>query len=123
MTTFPIAQSAANSQSRMFRRDQFDRWLNWFARVFLLALLIAGAFVMALPFVWMVLTSLKHSYEIYRVPITWLPDNLLNLDSYREIFERQPFLRFMLNSLVVSLGTTLASLLFSSMAGFAFAKY
>ena len=85
--------------------------------------IIVGAVMMAFPFIWMVLTSLKHSDEIYRLPITILPDNFFYLENYYIVFERQPFLRFFLNSFIIAVGCTVASLLFSSLSGYAFAKF
>jgi multiple sugar transport system permease protein len=78
---------------------------------------------MALPFVWMVLTSFKEGHEIYRFPITFLPDSIFNISNYQEVFARQPFGRFMINSVVISASATVTSLIFSSLAGYAFAKY
>jgi len=86
-------------------------------------LIIIGAVIMASPFIWMVLTSVKYSEEIYRLPMTLLPDDLFNFQNYVTVFERQPFLRFFLNSTIISLSCTAVSLLFSSLSGFAFAKY
>jgi multiple sugar transport system permease protein len=86
-------------------------------------LIIIGAVIMAFPFIWMVLTSLKHSDEIYRLPITILPDNFFYFENYHIVFERQPFLRFFLNSFIMAVGCTVASLLFSSLSGYAFAKF
>ena len=86
-------------------------------------LIVIGAVIMAFPFIWMVLTSLKHSDEIYRLPITILPDNFFYFENYHIVFERQPFLRFFLNSFIVAVGCTVASLLFSSLSGYAFAKF
>ena len=78
---------------------------------------------MAFPFVWMILTSLKHSDEIYRIPITLLPDSFLYFENYRVVFERQPFLRFFLNSSIIATSCTVASLFLSSLSGYAFAKF
>ena len=89
----------------------------------LYALIIAGAIIMVFPFVWMVLTSVKQSDEIYRLPIPLLPDHLFNLRNYVTVFTRQPFLRFFLNSLIVAGSCTLVSLLLSSLSGYAFAKF
>jgi multiple sugar transport system permease protein len=89
----------------------------------LIVLIVVGAITMAFPFIWMVLTSLKHSDEIYRLPMTILPDNFFNPENYRIVFERQPFLRFFLNSFIVAAGSTLTSLFLSSLAGYAFAKF
>ena len=87
------------------------------------ALIVLGAMIMAFPFIWMMLTSLKHSDEIYRLPITLLPDNFFNFENYRIVFERQPFLRFFLNSFIIAAGCTVASLFLSSLSGYAFAKF
>jgi multiple sugar transport system permease protein len=85
--------------------------------------IILGAGIMALPFVWMVLTSLKHDSEVLRLPITWLPDQFPYLENYRQVFIRQPFARFFLNSFIVTTLATVSSLLFSSLSGYAFAKF
>jgi multiple sugar transport system permease protein len=84
---------------------------------------VLGAIGMALPFIWMVLTSLKHDFEVLRLPITWLPDEFLYMKNYQDVFSRQTFGRFFLNSLIVTTGATVSSLLFSSLGGYAFAKF
>ena len=89
----------------------------------LITFIFTGAIIMAFPFIWMVLTSLKYSDEIYRLPMTILPDDFLNSENYYIVFERQPFLRFFLNSFIVAVGSTVISLFFSSLAGYAFAKF
>ena len=119
----PIAPISPPGYDPLGGRDRLGLWSSRTARLAVLIILVLGACFMALPFVWMVLTSFKHSAEIYRVPITWLPDNIFNLDSYRQVFARQHFLNYMLNSMIVAVGTVLASAVFSSMAGYAFAKY
>lgn len=96
--------------------ERFGQYILW-------ALIAMGAMIMAFPFIWMALTSLKHSDEIYRLPITLLPDNFFNFENYRIVFERQPFLRFFLNSFIIATGCTVASLFLSSLSGYAFAKF
>jgi multiple sugar transport system permease protein len=86
------------------------------------ALLLLGAVVMAFPFVWMVLTSLKQPQEVHRWPITWFPDNWLYFDNYVSIMSGRLFGRFLLNSTVVTFGAVLCSLFFSALSGYAFAK-
>ena len=79
------------------------------------------ALVMVFPVLWMVLTSLKPSAETILWPPKLLPVEP-TLGNYREVFLRWPFLRFFLNSLLVSGVSTAAILLTSSSAGYAFAK-
>jgi multiple sugar transport system permease protein len=104
-----------------FSTNRFDA--GRIRRMVVALIIVIGAVIMAFPFVWMVFTSVKHSEEIYRLPLTLFPDNLFNFENYVTVFDRQPFLRFFLNSLIVSLLCTGVSLLFSSLSGFAFAKY
>jgi ABC-type glycerol-3-phosphate transport system permease component len=89
----------------------------------LTALVVSGAILMLIPFLWMFLTSLKRPDEILRVPLTFLPDRFFNLQNYFEIFKRQPFHLYLWNTFFVSGVSTVTSLLFSSMAGYGFAKF
>ena len=79
------------------------------------------AFLIVFPIAWMVLTSLKPSAETILWPPKMLPQ-APTLQNYYEVFVRWPFLRFFLNSLLVSGVSTVAILLTSSSAGYAFAK-
>ena len=79
------------------------------------------AFLIVFPIVWMVLTSLKPSAETVLWPPRMLPQ-APTFENYREVFLRWPFLRFFLNSLLVSGVSTVMVLLTSSSAGYAFAK-
>jgi multiple sugar transport system permease protein len=89
----------------------------------LTALVIGGAILVLMPFLWMFLTSLKRPDEITRVPLSFLPDRLFNLANYVEIFKRQPFHLYLWNTFIVSGVSTLTSLVFSAMAGYGFAKF
>jgi len=84
--------------------------------------LIALSVVMLLPFLWMISTSFKPPPEV----IAW-PPNLLPKDptwvNYQGLFKAAPFLRFFLNSLIMSVGSTLAIVISSVYAGFVFSKY
>ncbi len=92
------------------------RWLA-------VALVAAGALVVFFPFFWMAVTSLKTAPEIQRLPLHILPARWFNLDNYREVFQRQPFGRFLLNSALVASVSAVSSLVFSALAGYGFAKF
>jgi multiple sugar transport system permease protein len=85
-------------------------------------LLTVGAVVMLLPFVWMILSSFMTSEEIIARPLTWFP-SALRLDAYRGLRDAIPLGRMYLNSVVVTVLTTLGILLTSSLAGYGFAKF
>jgi ABC-type glycerol-3-phosphate transport system permease component len=105
------------------QHDPYPRIKRKFVSWTLTALVIFGALLMLVPFLWMFLTSLKRPEEILRVPLTLLPDRLFNLQNYFEIFKRQPFHLYLWNTFLVSGVSTVTSLVFSSMAGYGFAKF
>ncbi|MCC5830497.1 MAG: carbohydrate ABC transporter permease [Phycisphaeraceae bacterium] len=96
---------------------------TWMRRLFaaygLHALLIALAFTMTLPFVWMVLTSLKTPGEV--VDPNWLPEQA-QWHNYAQVFEEVPFLRYFINSLFVAAWVTFLQVLTSAMAAFSFSR-
>jgi multiple sugar transport system permease protein len=87
------------------------------------ALVAAGAVCVFFPFVWMAVTSLKTVREIQRVPLQITPERWTNLDNFREVFQRQPFARFLLNSALVASVSALSSVVVSAAAGYGFAKF
>lgn len=85
--------------------------------------LAAGAVSVALllPFFWMISTSLKTRGALMALPVQWIPEKI-SFDSYARVFELVPFFQALLNTALVAVGTTLISVVSSSMAAFAFSK-
>lgn len=84
--------------------------------------LILIAILTLAPLLWMVSASLMPAGEANTFPPKFIPDDP-TLEHYRNLFTRLNLLRYILNSVVVSVSITLISLLVNSMAGFAFAKF
>ncbi|NQT88229.1 carbohydrate ABC transporter permease [bacterium] len=84
-------------------------------------LLAAMSLTLVLPFVWLVLTSLKPLDEV-GLP-TWLPSTAL-YGNYREVFETEGILfgRWYWNSLFVASWVTLLQVFTSSLAAFSFVR-
>jgi multiple sugar transport system permease protein len=80
-----------------------------------------GLVVVAGPFVWMLLGSVKPEGELRRVPPTWLPQDI-TLDNYRQLFSRLDFPRYFANSALVAVSVTVANLVVCAMLGYALAK-
>lgn len=89
-------------------------------RLFTYIVLLLGAYIMLVPFVWMVLTSFKTFSESMRVPITWLPDSLY-LENYKTILNLN-ISRYYANTIFVTVAITAAQILIGSMAAYAFAR-
>lgn len=87
-------------------------------------LLIAGALVMILPFVWMSSTACKPAVELTRVPVRWLPENAVCRDNLHSLYDTSPnFTRYLINTALMTLGRTLGQLVTCSLAAYGFARF
>ncbi|MEH7453234.1 carbohydrate ABC transporter permease [Gottfriedia acidiceleris] len=90
-------------------------------RILFYLVLIVGAFIMLMPFLWMISTSFKTSGATMVLPPEFIPKNPTT-DNYKQVTEMFPMLRFLSNSLIVAILTTIGQIIFSSMAAYAFAR-
>ena len=84
-------------------------------------LLLLGAAIMLAPLAWTLLLSLKANAELVGNSGAAL-HGPYTLDNYAAIFGTSRTLRWLLNSAIVSLGTTLGVLALCSLAGYGFAR-
>ncbi|GAA0413624.1 carbohydrate ABC transporter permease [Microbispora corallina] len=100
---------------------QDNRGLRLTWRILTTAIGLAIALAMLFPLVWMVATSLKPESEIVSFPPKLLPTTF-TLDNYTGVWERLPFTRLFLNTVVFAGTVTVCSLLFDSMTAYALAR-
>lgn len=83
--------------------------------------LTLGALIMAIPFVWMMLTSFKSFPETVKIPMTWFPSKI-NISNYIDVIERFNFGRYYLNTLIVTAFLTVGQIFMCSIAAYAFTR-
>ena len=91
--------------------------LSWPA----LAGVTVGAIVMLTPLLWTLLLSFKSNAELMRDSATAF-SGPYTLENYQAILVGSSVTRWLVNSLIVSLGTTVGVLILCSLAGFGFAR-
>jgi len=91
------------------------------ATILVNTLLVVGAVVTAFPLVWMLSVSFMPTGAASTYPPPFLPA-APTLDNYRQLFANQSAGRYMLNSALIATLATSISLVFNTMAGYAFAK-
>jgi len=84
----------------------------------LLALLVAA---IVLPFLWMISASLQMDKDVFRYPFRWIPKTF-RWKNYLLIWQRIPFLAFILNTFKLTAIITALQLVTSSLAAYAFAR-
>jgi multiple sugar transport system permease protein len=77
-------------------------------------------FIMLFPLYWMVVGSVQNIEGIMRSPPSFIPTTL-TIQNYINVLVNQPILRWLINTLVISAGIVVGSLVVSIMAGYAFA--
>lgn len=117
MRTVEFKEVKPSSLREITRNTQFRRELWW--RIPLHIVLIFGAGLMLLPFIWMFATSFKPPTEIVAWPPTFVP-NKPTLENYGKVFELMPFARYFFNSVVITLISMVTICLTSSLAGYIF---
>ena len=97
------------------------------AKTVIVVLLIVLVCAFALfPFVWMISTSFKPSIEVYSFEPSFIPENP-TLSGYKDmLFSDSPNFNMMVwlkNSVIVSLGTTLFSLIIATLGGYGMSRF
>jgi len=90
-------------------------------RILLHAFLIIGSFIMAFPFIWMLLSAFKPSSEIISIPIKIFPVKW-TLSHFIQVFTELDIPRAYINSVFISLAITILVLFSSAAGGYLFAK-
>jgi multiple sugar transport system permease protein len=113
--TLPLAPAL---RRRRPHRSEFVRHIGFYI------ILTLGISFTLLPFIMMILSSLKTNTEVLRVPPTFLPENP-TFNNYLTIFKdpKLPLLRFYANSAFVAIFNVTTTLFTSSLIGYMFAKF
>lgn len=82
--------------------------------------MLLGAFIMIMPFLWMITTSLKPLKASYDPP--YLIPNAFEFKNYLIAWQSAPFVDYYKNSLIVSISITIGTILISAMAAYPFAR-
>jgi ABC-type glycerol-3-phosphate transport system permease component len=112
---------------RLRSKKQGWKYARW-------TLFTLAALVVLSPFAWLLAAIFKDRSAlnefVFFPPFSKWSDATMNLDNFRELFKGRPslhgtvfFWEYFLNSTVYATVTTTLQILFSSMAGFALAKY
>ena len=97
-------------------RKNSSKFLSYF-------LVILVALFVILPFLWMIVSAFKSQRELFAYPPSFFPKNW-KVENFVEAATRGSisFFRMFLNTMMIAVPTTVFNIIFSSMAGYAFAR-
>lgn len=90
-------------------------------KIFIYLLLIGGALFSLLPLYWLIRSSFMELAQIFVVPPIWIP-NPIRWENYVQALTVIPIPRYMLNSLIIVIGTVSGAVISSSFCAYAFAR-
>jgi multiple sugar transport system permease protein len=93
-------------------------------RLLTYAILIIGAVVMLLPFVWMLSTACKPPQELNLIPVRLIPQTPVCFENVNGLYARsEDFNNYLRNSALLTIGRTLGQLVTCSLAAYGFARF
>jgi multiple sugar transport system permease protein len=73
------------------------------------------------PFLWLFISTFKFEQDLLKYPPTFFADNY-TISQYLNVWDRIPLLQFFKNTVIFAVSVAVISVLFDSMAGYAFAR-
>jgi ABC-type glycerol-3-phosphate transport system permease component len=117
-TTHPFPAVRARHTPGLFASRRFRTTL-W--NIVVYTLLCMGAFVLMIPFAWMVSTSLKLPGAVFNWPPEWIPDPVV-WSNYPKAWNYLPFSTFLQNTLIITITTVIGQTLAASLVAYSFAR-
>jgi putative chitobiose transport system permease protein len=91
-------------------------------RIAAFTLLAIAAGVALFPFLWLLSTSFKGAEELFSFPPKLIPSQFV-WENYSGVWNAVPFSTYTVNSVIVAIASIILNVLFSSLAGFALARW
>ena len=117
MTTQPTTSVTTYKKRRMPK--------GWGSKLVQYAINLVLVFVFIFPILFMIMSSFKPNAQIFvdlRSVRAFLPVGDLSWHNYQAVFEKSKFLRFLFNSIFISLTTIILSLIVNSMMAYALSR-
>jgi len=89
-----------------------------FITILIILILISTLF----PVYWMLSSSFKTDSEITSFTLSWIPKKI-TLSHYRDLFTKFQLHKYLFNSIIIAVTTTVISLIFGVMAAYGFSRY
>lgn len=114
-------QSLIKSDEQLKKAEQRQKVLKILRIIGTYLFLFVLALIMVFPFYWMLISSVKSLDEYYlTIPTFWPME--LHFENYMEAWKAAAFGRYMINTVIVGVVSTVISLFITILAAFAFSR-
>ncbi|MBA9028142.1 MULTISPECIES: carbohydrate ABC transporter permease [Bacillaceae] len=91
-------------------------------KIIVYSILVILSLYFLFPFAWALITALKTEGEAFSFPPTFLPD-VPQFGNFIEAWKSQPFGTYFMNSVIVTVMTTIGQIISCSLVAYGFARY
>jgi multiple sugar transport system permease protein len=113
---------AVQTPTTIIRASLLTRLNKRYGILLFYGIILVYAAIVAIPILWMFLTSIRPQEDVYAIPLKYLPSQFLGLEQYFKVFEDRPYFLYTLNSVIISGVTTLFCLVLGTPAGYGLAR-
>ena len=92
-----------------------------YKRIFLCILGVILVAIFLFPIYWMIISSLKSSGEIFKVPPSFVPESLY-LENYLSLFRNPDFFNYIKNSTIISVFSMIGAIILAAPMAYALAR-
>jgi ABC-type glycerol-3-phosphate transport system permease component len=117
----PVTQQSV--QSPTTNQASYFRYRRWLTRGLTYLALTIGAALFVIPFLWLVITSLKPLDQVFTDPLVWIPQPI-QWQNYPEALTSPafPFIRLLRNTLFYAVVSTVGIVFSSALVAYGFAR-
>lgn len=115
----PLQRGAATVQTSRRTRPVS---MHLVGRIALYAIAVGLGILLMLPFYWALIGSLKQITEVRQIPPVWLP-KVPQWINYADVWGTRFFPQWVMNSIFLTVVATTGTVVSSSLAGYAFARF
>ena len=115
------AQSSAPSANKAVKRTHSQAWDQRRNHFLIYLVLLVVGLLYAIPFLWLLSTSLKPPEQLFKLPPEWIPQPFV-WSNYPRATTFIPFFHYFGNTLYIALFNVIAALISCSLTAYGFAR-
>lgn len=116
------AEKIKKTGKAYWRRDKKKLFSSFLIKLVMYMLLFGISYLCLFPFFYMIITSIKSYTDILDPTVNWIPKSF-KLLNYKLAFETMQYPKYFLNSVIITLGSTVGHILGATFIGYGFARY
>ncbi|SCZ08205.1 carbohydrate ABC transporter permease [Alkaliphilus peptidifermentans] len=96
--------------------------MSWPKKIFIYSFLVFFSTLFLFPYFWTITSAFKSASELNAYPPVWIPTKW-HFENFYNAWTSQPFTRYLINSVIIVIGTTMGQVVSCSLVAYGFARF